>query len=123
MAAKVKTTDLEHVDPATLVAWERNPRVNDHAVSAVARSIERFGFGAPIVARPSDRRVLAGHTRIKAAVKMGLATVPVRWLEIADGEADAYSLADNRWDDGTRGGEPALGAAVALAVVSSGRTA
>lgn len=97
--------DLEHVDPKTLVGWARNPRVNEPAVPAVARSIERFGFGAPVVARPSDRRVLAGHTRLKAAAQLGLATVPVRWLELAGAEADAFALADNRlgelaeWDD------------------------
>lgn len=97
--------DLEHVDPATLVGWDRNPRVNDHAVAPVARSIERFGFAAPIVARRSDRRVLAGHTRMKAAAMLELDAVPVRWVDLDDGEAEAYSLADNKlaeaaqWDD------------------------
>ena len=46
-----------------LVPWENNPRDNDYAVDAVANSIKRFGFGAPIVARKSDLMIIKGHTR------------------------------------------------------------
>jgi len=101
----VEQATLEHVDPRTLVPWDRNPRENEDAVPQVAASIQRFGFGAPLVVRPSDRRVLAGHTRLKASILLDLAKVPVRWLELSDTEADAYALADNRlgelaeWDD------------------------
>ena len=35
----------EWVDPATLTPWERDPRLDDHAVGPVADSISRFGFG------------------------------------------------------------------------------
>jgi ParB-like chromosome segregation protein Spo0J len=97
----------EWVNPADLSPWDRNPRRNDESVENVARSIERFGFGAPIVARREDRRIIAGHTRWKAAQRLGLDRVPVRYLAgLDDHEAAALALADNRltevtpWDTG-----------------------
>ena len=85
-----------YVHPSELVPWKRNPRDNDAAVEDVARSIERFSFGAPIVARLEDRTVIAGHTRLKAAEKLGLEKVPVRFLDISAEEAEALALADNK---------------------------
>ncbi len=100
----------------------RNPRVNDHAVDEVAKSILRFGFGAPLVARTEDRMVIAGHTRLKAhlllegdveATKEALnldeevdaaliaklplpPVVPVRFLDLSIEEARMLALADNK---------------------------
>ena len=88
-----------------VVPWEKNPRKNDSAVDGVAKSIQRFGFGAPILARLADGVVIAGHTRLKAAKKLGLDKVPVRYLNVDPAEAHALALADNRlgeiaeWDD------------------------
>lgn len=91
---------------STLVPWAKNPRRNDgRPVDAVAESIRRFGFGAPIIARRADMRVIAGHTRLKAAVALGLDRVPVRFLDVTDAQADQLALADNKtgeiaeWDD------------------------
>lgn len=89
------------VDPTQLKPWPQNPRIHD--VDAIARSIERFGFAAPIVARESDGRIVAGHGRLQAAVNLGLEQVPVRYLELTDEEADALAVADNQllgdWDE------------------------
>lgn len=95
----------EYVDPSTLVPWSGNPRSNDGAVAGVVESIRRFGFGAPIVARRENRELIKGHTRLKAAIVLGLRKVPVRWMDLSEGEAHALALADNRlgeiaqWDD------------------------
>ena len=89
----------------TLTPWEKNPRRNDASVAHVASSIERFGFGAPLLVRTSDRVVIAGHTRLKAAQKLGLDKVPVRFLDLDPAQARALALADNKlgelaqWDD------------------------
>jgi hypothetical protein len=89
----------------SLTPWDRNPRKNDHAVQTVADSIRRFGFGSPILARAADRVVIGGHTRLKAAQKLGLDKVPVRFLDLDPAEAAALALADNKlgelaeWDD------------------------
>ena len=82
-----------------------NPRQNNHAVEHIANSIQRFGFASPIVARREDLWVIAGHTRLRAALQLGLAKVPVRLLDVSTEEADALALADNKlgeladWDD------------------------
>ena len=75
--------------------WERNPRVNDHAVDAVARSIEAFGFNVPIL---SDQymTIVAGHTRWKAAQKLGLEKVPVIVVEMTEQQRKAFAVADNK---------------------------
>lgn len=92
------------VSPAELKAWAKNPRRNDHAVPAVMDSIKRFGFASPIIARPGGE-VIAGHTRLKAALQLRMAEVPVRYMDLDDDEAHALALADNRlseladWDD------------------------
>lgn len=95
----------EWVPIGDLTPWDRNPRRNDHAVDEVARSIERFGWGAVIIARKADNVVIAGHTRLKAAQKLGMDKVPVRWLDLDPAEAAALALADNKvgeladWDN------------------------
>jgi DNA modification methylase len=95
----------EYVTVASLRPWVKNPRKNDPAVAAVADSIKRFGFGSPIIARRENGEIIAGHTRLKAAIRLGLAEVPVRYLDLSEAEAHALALADNKvgelaeWDD------------------------
>ena len=88
----------EWLEVGDLTPWADNPRVNDHAVGQVAKSIERFGFAAPIVARRDGDglEVVAGHTRLKAARQLGLDRVPVRVLDLDPADARLLALADNR---------------------------
>jgi DNA modification methylase len=86
----------EWVSINSLVEWDKNPRVNDHVVDDVIKSIQRFGFGAPIVAMKSTKEIIAGHTRLKAAKQLGLKKVPVRFLDLSEEEAHALALADNK---------------------------
>lgn len=80
-----------------LIPWSKNPRViTDKAVDAIAGSIRRFGFASPILARRETYEVIAGHGRLLAAHKLGLATVPVRFLDLDEEEAHALALADNK---------------------------
>lgn len=90
---------------AYLKPYARNPRRNDAAVEAVAKSIDAFGFNSPIIC-DENYRICVGHTRYKAAVKRGLETVPV--LIVSDLTGDkfkGYNIADNQtgtiaeWDD------------------------
>lgn len=100
-----KKTAAVYVDVKALKPWVKNPRKNEAAVGAVADSIKRFGFGAPLLARKANGEIIAGHTRLKAALKMGLTEVPVRYLDLTEAEAHALALADNKvgeladWDD------------------------
>ena len=79
-----------------LTPYAMNPRFNDSAVDAVANSIRDFGFKVPIVA-DKNGVIVAGHTRLKAAKKLGLKTVPVVYADDLDEEQiRAFRLADNK---------------------------
>jgi DNA modification methylase len=86
----------EWVDIEKLRPWDKNPRVNDHVVADLVDSVERFGFGAPLLVRRADGEIIAGHTRLKAAQKLGLKQVPVRYMDLSAEEAHLLALADNR---------------------------
>lgn len=76
--------------------YEKNPRKNDGAVDAVANSISQFGFKVPVVI-DKDNVIVCGHTRYKAAEKLGLKTVPcVVADDLTDEQIKAYRLADNK---------------------------
>lgn len=76
--------------------YERNPRNNDGAVDAVAASIREFGFKVPVVI-DTDDVIIAGHTRVKAAKKLGLKTVPcIVADDLTPEQVKAFRLADNR---------------------------
>lgn len=76
--------------------YENNPRHNDNAVDAVANSIREFGFKVPLVV-DSEGVIVAGHTRYKAAQKLGLQTVPCLIADdLTDEQVKAFRLADNK---------------------------
>jgi hypothetical protein len=82
---------------ASLRPYARNARRNDGAVDAVAASIREFGFRQPIVVAGSDREVVVGHTRLKAAIKLGLNEVPVvDASDLTEAQRRAYRLVDNK---------------------------
>ena len=84
---------------AEIKPYEKNPRINDAAVASVARSIEEFGFRQPIVV-DADGVIVVGHTRWKAAMKLGLERVPVHVAsELTPEQARAYRIADNKTGD------------------------
>jgi DNA modification methylase len=88
---KVEMRKLSDIRP-----YENNPRLNDAAVDAVAASIKEFGFRQPIVV-DEDGVIIVGHTRYKAALKLGLETVPVHVAKgLTPSQAKAYRLADNQ---------------------------
>ena len=82
---------LEEIKP-----YEKNPRNNDNAVDAVAASIREFGFKVPIII-DKNNIIVAGHTRYKAAKKLGLKTVPcIKADDLTDEQVKAFRLADNK---------------------------
>jgi DNA modification methylase len=79
-----------------VIPYEKNPRINDGAVEAVVRSIEQFGFRQPIVVDEAGV-VIVGHTRLKAAIRLGLEKVPVHVATgLTAAQVKAYRLADNQ---------------------------
>ena len=76
--------------------YDRNPRVNDKAVEAVATSLCEFGFRQPIVI-DTDGVIVCGHTRWKAAGTLGLKVVPVHVaMDMSPEQIRAYRIADNQ---------------------------
>jgi len=76
--------------------YDKNPRLNDAAVDAVAASIREFGFRHPIVV-DGDGVIICGHTRFKAAQKLGLEKVPIHVAkELTPEKIKACRIADNK---------------------------
>lgn len=97
--------DILEMNVDDLIPYENNPRKNDAAVEKVALSISAFGFKVPIVI-DSNNVIVTGHTRAKAAKKLGLTTVPcIKADDLTDEQIKAFRLADNKvsefseWDD------------------------
>ena len=87
---------IENIAIKNLIPYENNPRRNDKAVDYVARSIEEFGFKVPIVI---DRNnvIVTGHTRYKAAQKLGIEKVPcIRADDLDEDQVKAFRLVDNK---------------------------
>ena len=79
-----------------IIPYVNNPRNNELAVDAVAASIKEFGFKQPIVI-DKDNVIVAGHTRLMAAKKLKLETVPcVMADDLTEAQVKAYRLADNK---------------------------
>jgi DNA modification methylase len=88
---QVELRDIDSIRP-----YDRNPRVNEDAVDAVAASLREFGFRQPIVV-DNDGVIICGHTRWKAARKLGLAKVPVHVAQdLSPEQVKAYRIADNK---------------------------
>lgn len=76
--------------------YHKNPRLNDAAVDAVAKSLQEFGWRQPIVVDPAGV-IIVGHTRYKAARKLGYTQVPVHVAhDLTPAQIKAYRLADNQ---------------------------
>ena len=86
---------IETVPLAQLRPWDKNPRKN-HAVDAIARSIEKVGYLAPIIVQKGTYRILAGHGRLEALTKVGATEIPVVVADVTDDQADLYTIADNK---------------------------
>lgn len=89
--------DRLHPDPA-------NPRrISDDELEALTRSLRKFGFVQPVLARRDDGIVVGGHQRLVAARRLGIPTVPVIWLDLPPEQARLLGLALNKisgsWDE------------------------
>ncbi|GIX04607.1 MAG: methyltransferase [Planctomycetaceae bacterium] len=88
---KIELRRLDSIRP-----YEQNPRLNDQAVEAVMASLREFGFRQPIVV-DVDGVIICGHTRYKAAQRLGLEKVPVHVAkDLSPAQIKAYRIADNQ---------------------------
>jgi len=88
--------DIINLPIDRLIPYANNPRNNNNSVDLVAASIKEFGFKVPIIV---DREyvIVAGHTRLLAAKKLGLDEVPCLIADdLTDAQIKAFRLADNK---------------------------
>lgn len=94
MKKKIENIVYKNVDE--LIPYINNPRDNENAVDAVASSIKNFGFKVPIVI-DSENEIVNGHTRLKAAKKLGIEEVPcIVADDLSEAQIKAFRLADNK---------------------------
>jgi DNA modification methylase len=107
LADRIELWPIDRLRP-----YERNPRTHSDAqVDQIAASMVEFGWTNPILI-DENAGILAGHGRLLAARKLGLAEVPViRFEHLSEAQKRAYLIADNRlaeqagWDDELLAGE------------------
>ena len=87
---------IEEVNTTEIVPYEHNPRKNDKAVAVVMKSIKNFGFKVPIIL-DKDNVIIAGHTRLQAAIQLNMGQVPViRADDLTPEQARAFRIMDNK---------------------------
>ena len=104
--AMEKFPDYKTVLVSSLIPYARNSRTHsDTQVGQIAASIKEFGFLNPIIV-DGESGIIAGHGRVLAAQKLGLAELPVIEAgHLSDAQRRAYIIADNKlamnagWDD------------------------
>ena len=97
---------VEQLPTEKLIPYARNTRTHsDDQVAQIAASIREFGFTNPVLIDAQDG-IIAGHGRVMAARKLGLAEVPcIRLAHLTDAQRRAYVIADNKlalnagWDE------------------------
>jgi site-specific DNA-methyltransferase (adenine-specific) len=88
--------EVQNMSINDIKPYDNNPRDNDNAVESTANSIKEFGWQQPIVV-DKDMVIIVGHTRYKAAKKLGYKEVPVVVASNLNKEqVRAYRLADNK---------------------------
>ena len=98
--------EIVNVKIEDIVPYENNPRMNDGAVEPLVKSIRDFGFKVPIVL-DENNIIVCGHTRLKAAKKLGMKEIPcviaddltpeqIKAFRIADNKTSDFSIWDNR---------------------------
>jgi len=97
---------IEYINISEIIPYKSNPRKNEKAVDIVIKSIKEFGFKNPIIL-DKNNEIVAGHTRLKAAIKLGIKEVPVIFAEdLTEEQVKVFRIMDNKtqeystWDEG-----------------------
>jgi len=102
------TLNIQEIAISDLKPYANNPRNNKASIDKVANSINEFGFKVPIVI-DNNNVIVAGHTRLLAAQKLGFIKVPrIVADDLTEEQIRAYRLADNKVGEGTEWILPAL---------------
>ena len=88
---------IEYLKIEDVIPYANNPRNNDdEAVERVASSIKEYGFKNPLIV-DKDNVIVAGHTRYKAAKRLGIDSIPtIKADDLTPAQIKAFRLADNK---------------------------
>lgn len=87
---------IEYIHLSEIIPYSKNPRKNEKAIEIVAKSIREFGFKNPIILDKKNE-IVAGHTRLKAAIKLKLTEVPIiRAENLTEEQVKAFRIMDNK---------------------------
>ena len=88
--------NIKYLPISELRPYLRNPRKNDKAVKVVEKSIKEFKFRNPIIL-DKNNEIVAGHTRLKAAIKLGYKELPtIQINDLTDEQIKAFRIMDNK---------------------------
>ena len=87
---------IEYVDINSIKPYQNNPRHNEEAIPYVMNSIREFGFKNPIII-DKNNVIIAGHTRLESAKRLGMKEVPIIHADdLTEEQVKAFRLADNK---------------------------
>ena len=87
---------IEYIDINDIKPYEKNPRKNEDAIPYVMESIKQFGFKNPVIL-DKNNVIVAGHTRIESAKRLGMKEIPCIYADdLTDEQIKAFRLADNK---------------------------
>ena len=103
---KTRRLEIEYRDAKSLSPYNGNARTHSPAqVDKIVKSIREFGWTNPVLIDGANG-VIAGHGRLLAAEKLGLAQVPcIELAGLSEAQKRAYIIADNKtaldagWDN------------------------
>lgn len=89
--------NIKSINICELKPYKKNAKIHGKKqVEKIAKSILEFGFLSPCLV-DRDLNIIAGHGRVMAAEKIGMAAVPCVFIEgLSEAQKKAYILADNR---------------------------
>ena len=98
--------EIQQMTVADLIPYAMNSRTHsDEQVAQIAASIREFGWTNPVLV-DGDNGIIAGHGRVLAARKLGMAEVPcIELAHLSEAQKKAYIIADNKlalnagWDN------------------------
>ena len=87
---------IEYVDINNIKPYKKNPRKKKKAIPYVMESIKQFGFKNPVIL-DKNNVIVAGHTRIESAKRLGITEIPCIYADdLTDEQIKAFRLADNK---------------------------
>ena len=113
MLAELKEWDMEQMQieyvPADKIRLNpKNPRLNEGSVESIVKSINAFGIMWPILVRKANNTIIAGNTRYKAFVQLGIEKIPVVFHDKDEVDAKVYAVFDNKSSENTPWDMPKL---------------